>query len=262
MCWCATPAAGTRPRGTPQHAGASCCAARCEAVVSMAGLRIVAGILARIEQAVEVDHEIAHMGVVDGLLRLRLPGRVRGRVIGKHADDFHLIEILEGVVLEIGQLTADDEMQQLRLGAVWHDSSSPYGPGKAGSPASANAFRAADDDGSARQYQHDDRAPPPPASRESPRGDYTGWRPPTAPSCYHSLPARSNWPRQGPSRGFGRRQRPRQAVPRRPGTTAAPASRSWDRAKSRRARDASVRPAVSGRRCAENPAPCPMSPAR
>ena len=60
-----------------------------------------------------------------------------------------------------------------------------------------------------------------------------GSRPPRARSCYHSLPARSNWRRQGPSRGFGRRQRPRQAAPRRPGTAAAPAIRSADAAKSR-----------------------------
>jgi hypothetical protein len=44
-----------------------------------------------------------------------------GCVIGKHADDFHLIEILEGRVFEIGQLAADDEMKQLRLGTIWHD---------------------------------------------------------------------------------------------------------------------------------------------
>ena len=93
---------------------------------------IVCGILPRIEQPVEMDHEIAHLGIVDGLLRLRLPGRMRGGVIRKHADDLHLIEVLEGVVLEIGQFTADDEMEQLRLGAVWHDSSSSCVPGKAG----------------------------------------------------------------------------------------------------------------------------------
>jgi len=78
--------------------------------------------LSWIEQPVEVDHEIAHVGVVDGLLRLCFPGRVGGRVIREHADDFHLVEILEGRVLEIGQLAADDEMEQLRLGTIWHGS--------------------------------------------------------------------------------------------------------------------------------------------
>jgi hypothetical protein len=80
----------------------------------MAGLRV----LPRIEQPMQVDHEIAHVGVVHGLLRLRLPGRKSGGVIGKHADDFHLIEILERRVLEIGQFAADDEMKQLLLGTI------------------------------------------------------------------------------------------------------------------------------------------------
>jgi hypothetical protein len=75
-----------------------------------------------IEQPVEVDDEIAHVGVVDGLLRLRFPGGVGARVIGEHADDFHLIEILERRVLEIRQLAANDEMEQLLRGIVWHGS--------------------------------------------------------------------------------------------------------------------------------------------
>ena len=68
-----------------------------------------------------MNHEIAHMGIIHGLLRLRLPGRMRGRVIGEHADHFHLVEVLERIVLEIGQLAPDDEMKQL-LGTIWHDS--------------------------------------------------------------------------------------------------------------------------------------------
>ena len=69
----------------------------------------------------EVDDEVAHVGVVDGLLRPGFPGDVGTGVIGKHTNDFHLIEILERRALEIGQLAADDEMEQLRLGAIWHD---------------------------------------------------------------------------------------------------------------------------------------------
>ena len=38
----------------------------------------------------DVDDEIAHVGVVHGLLRLRLPGRVSGCVIRIHADDLDL----------------------------------------------------------------------------------------------------------------------------------------------------------------------------
>ena len=74
-----------------------------------------------VEQPVEVNHEVAHVGVVHGLLRLRLPGRVSGRVIRIHADDLDLVEVLEGDVFEIGQFAADDEMKQLRLGTIWHD---------------------------------------------------------------------------------------------------------------------------------------------
>jgi hypothetical protein len=52
------------------------------------------------------------------------PGRAAGgdgRRNRKHADDFHLIEILERGVFKIGQLTSDDEMEQLLLGTIWHD---------------------------------------------------------------------------------------------------------------------------------------------
>ncbi len=66
----------------------------------------------------EVNDEVAHVGIVDGLLRLRLPGGKSGCVIGEHADDLNLIEILERDVFEIGQLAADDEMKQLRLGTI------------------------------------------------------------------------------------------------------------------------------------------------
>ena len=68
-----------------------------------------------------MDDEVAHVGIVHGLLRLRLPGRMGGGVVGKHADDFDLVEVLERGVFEIDQLAADDEMKQLRLGTIWHD---------------------------------------------------------------------------------------------------------------------------------------------
>ena len=74
-----------------------------------------------IEQPVEVNHEVAHVGVVHGLLRLRLPGRESGCIIGVHADDIDLVEILEREVFEIGQLAADDEVKQLLRGTIWHD---------------------------------------------------------------------------------------------------------------------------------------------
>src|SRR5665213_2830737 len=116
--WSARPAEGTRPRENPQRAARSCCAAHCEVTFSTGRLRV----LTWIEQPVEMDHEIAHVGVVHGLLRLGFPGSVRGRVVREHADDFHLIEILEGRMLEIGQFAADHEMEQLLRGTVWHAS--------------------------------------------------------------------------------------------------------------------------------------------
>ena len=79
------------------------------------------GFLRGVEQAVEMHDEIAHMRVVDGLLRLGFPGDMRGRVIGIDADDLDLIEILERVVFEIDQLAADDEVKQLLRSTIWHD---------------------------------------------------------------------------------------------------------------------------------------------
>src|SRR5262249_27763990 len=118
--WSPRQSAATRPRGNPQRAETSCCAAYCEAVFSTGGFRI----LCRIEQPMQMYDEITHLGVIDGRLRLRLPRRIGGRVVGIDADDVHLIEVLEDVVFEIGQLAADHEMKQLLLrGTVWHGGS-------------------------------------------------------------------------------------------------------------------------------------------
>jgi hypothetical protein len=40
-------------------------------------------------------------------------------------------------MFEIGQFAADDEMKQLRLGAIWHDSSSSWAARQAGFPTTA-----------------------------------------------------------------------------------------------------------------------------
>ena len=53
-----------------------------------------------IEQPVEVNHEVAHMGVVHGLLCLRLPGRVGGCVIGIYAHDLDLVVDVGRVIAE------------------------------------------------------------------------------------------------------------------------------------------------------------------
>src|SRR5713226_7512454 len=46
----------------------------------------------RIEQPMQVHDKVAHMGVVDGLLRLRLPGGISGGVVRINADDVELVE--------------------------------------------------------------------------------------------------------------------------------------------------------------------------
>src|SRR5262249_33420799 len=67
----------------------------------------------RIEQPVQMHDEIAHMGVVDGLLRLRAPRRKGGGVIGIDADEVELVQILELGAVELRELAAEHEMQQL-----------------------------------------------------------------------------------------------------------------------------------------------------
>jgi hypothetical protein len=70
-------------------------------------------VLTRIEQTVKMDNEVAHVRIVHGLLRLGLPGGVRRCIIREHADCFDFFEILKSRMLEIDQLYADDEMEQL-----------------------------------------------------------------------------------------------------------------------------------------------------
>src|SRR5215471_7982564 len=78
--------------------------------------------VARIEQAMQMDDEIAHLGIVDGLLRSRFPCRIGGRVVGVDADDVELVEVFEFDIVERRELAAEDEMQQL-LGLPRHGSS-------------------------------------------------------------------------------------------------------------------------------------------
>src|SRR6476646_474322 len=61
----------------------------------------------RIEQAVQVNDEIAHMGVVDSLLCLRFPDRICRGVVWIDADDFDFVEILEFSVVDIGAVATE-----------------------------------------------------------------------------------------------------------------------------------------------------------
>ena len=59
-----------------------------------------------IEKTMHVHDEIAEMGVVDGLLRLRLPVRVGRCVIREDADHVELVQILELHIVERLELAA------------------------------------------------------------------------------------------------------------------------------------------------------------
>src|SRR5579863_6399250 len=93
----------------PQRAETNCCAARYGSDSSTEELFVLIGI----EQPMEMNDEISHLGIVDRLLRLGFPGGIGTGVIGEYPDDFHLRKILERVVRQIVQFAAKDEMQQL-----------------------------------------------------------------------------------------------------------------------------------------------------
>jgi hypothetical protein len=66
----------------------------------------------------KMDDEIAHVRIIDALLRLGLPGRICGCVVRKYSDGFDLFEILKSRALEIDEFAADDKIEQLRLGGA------------------------------------------------------------------------------------------------------------------------------------------------
>ena len=61
----------------------------------------------------QVNDEIAHLRVVDRLLRFGLPCRVGGRVVGIDADDIELLEIFEFNPFDVRELAAEHQVQQL-----------------------------------------------------------------------------------------------------------------------------------------------------
>jgi len=74
-----------------------------------------------IEQTMQMHDEIAHVRVVDRLLRLCTPRRVGLGVIRINADDVDFIEILEFDISDPGEFAAKHEMQQLlRLSFAAH----------------------------------------------------------------------------------------------------------------------------------------------
>ena len=59
-----------------------------------------------------MNDEIAHVGVVDSVLRLGLPGDISASIIGEDANHVDLVEVLEFATAEFGEFAAKNEMQQ------------------------------------------------------------------------------------------------------------------------------------------------------
>jgi len=76
-------------------------------------------ILLGIKQPMHVHDEVAHVSIVDGLLRLRLPGRIGGCIVRIDADDIQLVEILELDVVQILELATKDKVQKLLAGGFF-----------------------------------------------------------------------------------------------------------------------------------------------
>jgi hypothetical protein len=72
-----------------------------------------------IKQAVQMHDEIAHLGIVDGGLRLCLPDLLGRGVIRIDADEIDLRQVLELDAADRGQLAAKNQMRQL-FGACGH----------------------------------------------------------------------------------------------------------------------------------------------
>src|SRR5215218_3934602 len=68
-----------------------------------------------IEQPMQMHDEVAHLRVVDGLLRLALPYGISARVVRIEADDLDLAQVLELAGVERAQFAAEDQMKKLFL---------------------------------------------------------------------------------------------------------------------------------------------------
>src|SRR5262249_35784884 len=67
----------------------------------------------RIEQAVQMHDEVTHMRVINALLGLRLPGGIRGGVVGIDADDVQRAEIAKFDAIQVREFATEHKMQQL-----------------------------------------------------------------------------------------------------------------------------------------------------
>jgi len=71
----------------------------------------VDGLAGWIEQAVQVDDDIAHLCVIHGALCSGAPGGFRGGIIGKDADQIDTAEIVENQLLRILDASAHHKVQ-------------------------------------------------------------------------------------------------------------------------------------------------------
>src|SRR5579871_4736891 len=67
----------------------------------------------RVEQTMQMHDEVAHMGIVHGLLSLGPPCLVGFSVIRIEPDDVDLAEILELYIFKPGEFSAEHKVQQL-----------------------------------------------------------------------------------------------------------------------------------------------------
>ena len=57
--------------------------------------------------------EIAHVGVVDGALRLGFPGVIGGLIIGEDSDDVEIVDIAECGARGVHKFAAEDKVKSL-----------------------------------------------------------------------------------------------------------------------------------------------------
>jgi hypothetical protein len=77
-----------------------------------------------IDEAMQVRHEITHLGVIHRRLRLGPPGGDGRGMVRKQTDDVDLIEIFKLYVIQIFEFAAENKMEELflwRSGGLFHD---------------------------------------------------------------------------------------------------------------------------------------------
>src|SRR5215203_1939107 len=85
-----------------------------------------AAINVRVEQPVQVDDKISHMGIVHGLLCLALPSCICRGVVRVDADDVETFQVPELMAAELSEFAAEYQMRQLWTdGLVRHRKNPP-----------------------------------------------------------------------------------------------------------------------------------------